>query len=384
MRPFQSVFTRTTRTFRNQGGFLIVALFLLSSTAFSQVLGSISGTVRDPSAAAVPAAAVTVTNGETGQARSVVTDEHGYYRALSLPVGRYNVKIEKPGFRIVTKVGIDLVVAQDAVIDIDMQIGKSEEHVQVDAQAPAVNVATSSIAGLVGERAVKDLPLNGRSFDNLITLNPGTANTTINRSSTSTGAGQGNNFSISGNREDYNLFLLNGIEYTGVSTADVIPGGLSGQLLGVDAVREFNVVQNTYGAEYGKRPGGQVSLVTMSGTNGFHGTLFEFVRNSAFDARNFFDHTTSPAPFKRNQFGGSAGGPIKKDRTFIFGNYEGFRQRLAVSQLAVVPDDNARKGILTLPNGSLSNIGLAAGIAPYFSLWPEPNAGELGGGAALF
>jgi len=384
MLPLQSVLKTTTRTLWNKVSFLIVALFVLSSTAFSQVLGSISGTVRDPSAAAITGAAVTVINGETGQIRSIVTDERGYYRALSLPVGRYNVKIEKPGFRIVTKVGIDLVVAQDAVIDIDMQIGKSEEHVDVEAQAPAVNVATSSVAGLVGERAVKDLPLNGRSFDNLITLNPGTANTTINRSSTSTGAGQGNNFSISGNREDYNLFLLNGIEYTGVSTADVIPGGLSGQLLGVDAVREFNVVQNTYGAEYGKRPGGQISLVTMSGTNDFHGTLFEFVRNSAFDARNFFDHTSGPAPFKRNQLGGSAEGPIKKDRTFIFGNYEGFRQRLAVSQVAVVPDDNARKGFLPLSNGTLSNVGLAPGIAPYFSLWPQPNAGELGGGAALF
>ena len=130
--------------------------------------------------------------------------------------------------------------------------------------------------------------------------------------------------------------------------------------------------------------GGQISLVTMSGTNEFHGTLFEFVRNSAFDARNFFDQTSGPAPFKRNQFGGSAGAPIKKDRTFIFGNYEGFRQRLAVSQVAVVPDDNARKGFQPAANGSLTNVGLAAGIAPYFSLWPEPNGPELGGGAALF
>ena len=166
------------------------------------------------------------------------------------------------------------------------------------------------------------------------------------------------------------MFLLNGIEYSGVSTADVIPGGLSGQLLGVDAVREFNVLQNTYGAEYGKRPGGQVSLVTMSGTNQFHGTLFEFVRNSAFDARNFFDHTVGPPPFRRNQFGGSVGGPLHKDKTFIFGSYEGFRQRLAVSEVAIVPDNNARNGILTLANGTLSNIGLAPGIAPYFALWP--------------
>jgi len=216
-------------------------------------------------------------------------------------------------------------VAQEAVADVMLEVGDVRQQVAVNAEAPLVNVTTTAISGLVGERQVKDLPLNGRSFDNLITLNPATANTTSNRSPTSTGGGQGNNFSISGNREDYNLFLLNGIEYTGVSTADVIPGGVSGQLLGVDAVREFNVLENTYGAEYGKRPGGQISLVTMSGTNQFHGSAFEFLRNSFFDARNFFDHGPVP-PFRRNQFGGSAGGPIQRDKTFIFGSYEGFRQ----------------------------------------------------------
>ena len=360
-----------------------VMLALLSSTVLGQVLGSISGFVHDPSAAGIPDTAVIVTNSETGVSRTVMADEHGFYRALSLPVGRYDIKYQKTGFRTLTRFGIDLVVGQDASVDVDLQIGVVEDHVEVSGNSRPVNVATTSIEGLVDERAVKDLPLNGRSFDNLITLNPGTANTTINRSPSSTGAGQGNNFSISGNREDYNLFLLNGIEYTGVSTADVIPGGLSGQLLGVDAVREFNVQQNTYGAEYGKRPGGQISLVTMSGTNRFHGSAFEFLRNSDFDARNFFDHTTGPAPFKRNQFGGSAGGPIIRDRTFIFGSYEGFRQRLGVSELAVVPDDNARQGYLPV-NGVLSNIGLAPGIAPYFSLWPKANGGELGGGAALY
>jgi hypothetical protein len=363
---------------------LLVLLVLLSSAAFGQVLGSITGFVRDPSAAAIPGATIALTNSETGVVRTVVADERGYYRALSLPVGRYDVKATMTGFRTIVRFGIDLAVAQDAVLDIDMELGVLREDVQISGEAPLVNVATTSIAGLVNERSVKDLPLNGRSFDNLITLNPGTANTTVNRSSTSTGEGQGNTFSIAGNREDYNLFLLNGIEYSGVSTADVIPGGLSGQLLGVDAVREFNVLQNTYSAEYGKRPGGQVSLVTMSGTNQFHGTLFEFLRNSAFDARNYFDHTIGPPPFRRNQFGGSAGGPIHKDKTFIFGSYEGFRQRLAVTEAAIVPDNNTRNGYLTAANGSLSYIGLAPGIAPYFALWPVQNGPELGGGAAYF
>src|SRR3974377_92090 len=183
-----------------------------------------------------------------------MTDDRGTYRFLALPVGRDEVKAEQPGFKTAVRTGITLVVAQEATVDITLQVGEATQQVAVSAEAPGGERSTAAISGLVGERQVKDLPLNGRSFDNLITLNPGTTNTTSNRSATSTGGGQGNNFSVSGNREDYNIFLLNGIEYTGVSTADVIPGGVSGQLLGVDAVREFNVLENTYGAEYGKRP----------------------------------------------------------------------------------------------------------------------------------
>ena len=358
-------------------------IILGAALAWSQVEGTIFGLVQDSSGAAMPSVSVRITNLETGLTRSVVTDERGSYRAPSLPVGRYEVRAEREGFRTAIQTGISLVVGQEAAVNLTLAVGDTNQQVTVTSEAPLVETSTTPASGLVREQQVKDLPLNGRSFDNLITLNPSTANTTSNRSTTSTGGGQGNNFSVSGNREDYNLFLLNGIEYTGVSTADVIPGGVSGQLLGVDAVREFNVVENTYGVEYGKRPGGQISLVSMSGGNGFHGTMFEFLRNSSLDARNFFDQTPGPPPFKRNQFGGSAGGPIRKDRTFIFGSYEGFRQRLGLSDVTVVPDNNARQGLLLQPNGSLKNIGLAPGIAPYFQLWPVPNGPELGGGAAL-
>ena len=352
------------------------------TTVQAQVGGSISGTISDSSGAAIPHANVTITELDTAQSRSLMTDDRGTYRVLALPVGRYEVKAEQPGFKTAVRTGITLVVGQEATVDVALQLGEATQQVAVSAEASLVDVSTAPISGLVGERQVKDLPLNGRSFDNLITLNPGTANTTSNRSVTSTGGGQGNNFSVSGNREDYNIFLLNGIEYTGVSTADVIPGGVSGQLLGVDAVREFNVLENTYGAEYGKRPGAQVSLVTMSGANQFHGSLFEFLRNSVFDARNFFDQQSVP-PLRRNQFGASAGGALKKGRTFIFGSYEGLRWRLSQSSAAVVPDMDARQGNLRGANGSLTHVGLAPGIAPYFALWPAPNGPELGGGAAL-
>src|ERR1019366_9018718 len=137
----------------------------------------------------------------------------------------------------------------------------------------------------------------------------------------------GNNFAVSGNRPQQNLFLLNGVEYTGAAENNMQPGGTSGELLGVDAVREFNVLRDSYGAEYGKRPGGQVSIVTQSGTNQIHGSVFEFLRNNDLDSKNFFDKVSAPL-FQRNQFGASLGGPIQSDKTFLFGNYEGFRQSL--------------------------------------------------------
>ena len=174
---------------------------------------------------------------------------------------------------------------------------------------------------------------------------------------------------MAGRRPTDNIVLLNGIEYTGSSQLAITPGGVSGQLLGIDAVREFNVLTDTYSAEYGKRAGAQVTVVTQSGTNALHGSAFEFLRNSALDARNFFDQGPVP-PFRRNQFGGSLGGPLKKDRLFLFGNYEGFRQVLAVSNVSIVPDDAARAAAVPA-------------MRKYMTLWPEPNGPSLGGGAAL-
>ena len=178
-----------------------------------------------------------------------------------------------------------------------------------------------------------------------------------------------------------NLFLLNGIEFTGASVINNTPGGASGELLGVDAVREFNVVTDTYGAEYGKRPGGQVSIVTASGTNQLHGSVYEFLRNSALDARNFFDQGTIPQ-FQRNVFGGALGGPLKKNKLFLFGNYEGFRQHLGLSDVTLVPDNAARAGYLPNSSGVPQYVGLGPGVAPLFALWPVQNGPELGGGIA--
>jgi len=347
-------------------------VLLLAGVAWSQVTGSISGKVQDATSAPVAGATVTVKSLETGATRTAMTDEGGNFRILSLPLGAQEVKAEKTGFKATVRTGVNLEVGQEAVVNLQLEVGELAQQVAVSAEAPVVNTTTAAVSGVVNEREVKDLPLNGRSFDNLIALNPGAVNYSAMKSP-QTSTSNGNTFSVDGRRTYENLFLLNGIEYTGSSQLGVTPGGASGELLGIDAIREFNVLSNTYDAEYGKRAGAQIQVVTQSGTNELHGTLFEFLRNSDLDARNFFDLGFVP-PFRRNQFGGALGGPLKKDRLFLFGNYEGFRQSLAVTDVSIVPDQLARQGLL--PNGSpVPNLNRA--MLPYMSFWPAPNGAEL-------
>ena len=345
---------------------LLLLLWIVgTSLIWGQVVGaSLSGIVKDDSGAGLPAAAVLVKNTETGAVRTLVTDENGRYSAPSISIGQYQVTASKEGFNSQRKTGIDLVVGQTTVVDLTLPVGELKQAITVEEAAPAVNLSTQQISGLVSERQVKDLPLNGRSYDQLVTLNPGIVNYTAERSGGigTSNSSVGNMFAISGRRPQENLFLLNGVEFTGASVINNTPGGTSGQLLGVDAVREFNVVSDSYGAEYGKRPGGQVSIVTASGTNELHGTLYEFLRNSDLDARNFFDQGTIPK-FERNSFGGTLGGPIKKDKLFLFGNYEGFRQHLGLSDVTLVPDNAARSGIV-----GTTNVGVAPAVQPLLAL----------------
>ncbi len=225
---------------------------------------------------------------------------------------------------------------------------------------------------------MKQLPLNGRSYDQLITLNPATVNYTAQRSGSvgTSNSSVGNMFAVSGRRPQDNLYLLNGVEYTGASLINVTPGGTSGQLLGVDAVREFNVVSDTYGANYGKRQGAQISIVTASGTNAVHGSAYEFLRNSFFDARNYFDQSRKPN-FQRNDFGGALGGAVVHDKVFLFGNYEGYRQNLGITNVTLVPDTQARAGFLPNAAGVETKVTVGAGVARLFNLWPVQNGPEL-------
>ncbi len=359
---------RAVRSNEAQRRLTLLALFTMLSglpSARAQVSASIKGIVTDPSGAPVPAATVTTKNTETGAARSAITDDAGRYQIVWLAVGQYEVAVTKPGFQEAIRSGIRLVVGQEASVDLKLQVSAVKAEVRVREDAPIISTTTRDISGLVGEQQVKDLPLNGRSYDLLLPLNPGIVNFTwmktggtgISNSTT------GNNFAVSGNRPQQNLFLLNGVEFTGAAENNMQPGGTSGMLLGVDAVREFNVLRDSYGAEFGKRPGGQVVIVTQSGTNQWHGTAFEFLRNNALDAPNFFDQGDAP-PFRRNQFGASMGGPVQKDKTFVFGNYEGFRQSLHQTSAAFVPDLTSRANA-------------APSVQPLLNLWPTPTAKDL-------
>jgi hypothetical protein len=351
----------------------LASLALLAPAAlYAQVVGgSISGTVSDPSGAVITNAHIVIRNQDTGTQRSLTTGAGGDFTAPSLFAGTYTLTVDAPGFTHSIRSGVTLSVGQSLHLDLPLAIAGSES-VNVQSSPSTVNTSTEQVSGLVDSRQVKELPLNGRSYDQLLTLNPGTVNYTNQRSG---GVGTSNSsvgsmFSISGRRPQDNLFLLNGIEYTGASLINVTPGGTSGQLLGIDGIREFNVVTDTYSAAYGKRDGAQISIDTTSGTNALHGSVFEFARNSFLDARNYFDGAHVPE-FQRNDFGAALGGPLRTDKSFLFANYEGYRQNLGESLVTLVPDNASRAKAV-------------ASVQPLLNLWPVANGPEVQNGIAEY
>jgi hypothetical protein len=371
----------------------IIPLLLIAAPLYAQVSAVLSGVVKDPSGALVSSAAVAAKNTATGATRTTTSGPEGRYQFVALPVGEYEIHATKAGFSEQIRKGVQLLIGQDAIVDIQLNLGSPSQQIVVNGDAPLVSPTPADISGLVGEKTVNDLPLNGRSFDLLLTLNPGIVNFTFEKTggigvSNST---SGNNFAVNGNRPQQNLFLLNGVEFTGAAENNMQPGGASQQLLGVDAVREFNVLRDSYSAEFGKRPGAQVLIVTRSGANQLHGSLYEYLRNNAFDARNFFDGASVPG-FTRNQFGAAIGGPVKKDKTFLFGNYEGFRQHLHQTGVDLVPDTNARAGYLPCklvtpaPSACPASGTVFVGVSPLINAWPTPTAGapDFGGISEAF
>jgi outer membrane receptor protein involved in Fe transport len=321
---------------------------------------------------------VVILNEDTGISRTVLTNVDGYYSAPSLSLGNYKVTGTLEGFRTEVRTGIVLAVAQEDVVDLSLALGSVSQSVVVSGAAPLVETTSASLNSLVDDKTIRELPLNGRSWDQLAELQPGVARTNPGPpQGNQFNFGTGERFSVSGQRPDTNLFLLDGTNIN--DQANGTPGGAAGTNLGVDTILEFKIFTNSYKAEYGHSMGSVTTAVTRSGTNTLHGTAFEYIRNHVLDARNYFDAVSGPPPFIRNQFGGVLGGPIKRDKTFFFAGYEGLRQGLGTTLIATVPTALARQGIL--PNGTVK---VNPVVVPYLNLYPLPNGRDFGDGTAQF
>jgi hypothetical protein len=365
-------------------------ILLLAGVASAQVeTGTIAGTVRDNTGAVVPKASVVVLNEDTGLTRNLVTDASGHYAAPGLNVGRYRVTARIEGFQTEVRAGLVLTVARQEQVDFALAIGSISQQVEVVGDAPLVDASSASVGSLVEGRTIRELPLNGRSYDQLALIQPG-----VNLVSPRPQAaipftfGSGKHFSVGGQLPNANLFLLDATDVN--DQGNGTPGGAAGTNLGVDTIQEFKIFTNSFKAEFGHSSGSIITAVTRSGTNKFHGTAFEYTRNSVFDARNYFDTGTRTPPFRRNQFGGVIGGPIRKDKTFFFAGYEGLRQGQEVAQTAIVPTASARQGIIpcsppsaTCVNGTMT-VTVNPVVVPYLNLFPLPNGTDFGTGVGAF
>jgi Carboxypeptidase regulatory-like domain/TonB-dependent Receptor Plug Domain len=400
----------------------LLFLLLVSTPTHAQTVGAnLSGTVTDASGAVVPNVSVTITNTETGVTTKAVTNTSGIYTARNLLPGNYRVAFSAAGFRAAVESGLVLTVGAQQVLNETMTVGSATQQVTVSAQTVDVQLQSAAISGEVSSTAIQQLPLNARSWTDLATLQPG-VNQVRQMATVGTpdrlGRGLGEELTVAGQRPQSNNYLLDGTsinDYSGQA-----PGSLLGGNLGVDAVSEFRVLTTSYSAEYGRSAGGVITAITRSGTNQFHGDAYEFLRNSAFDAQPYFNVGPNPE-FRRNQYGASAGGPILKNKAFIFGDYEGLGQFLSVSNQDQVPSLAAR-GIGTGPGGTngpsmvgcsspadpncnssgtetlaqyagyngftIPNpdpvTGIDKGVLPYLAFYPKPNGGSTGDPNASF
>jgi Carboxypeptidase regulatory-like domain len=321
----------------------MLSLIFAAIPVVAQSTGTILGVVKDQSGGVVPDASVTIVNTDTSQSRTVTTGSDGAYRMPALPVGHYSVKVEKTGFKTQMQQRLVLDVAQELVVNVSLEVGTSAQEVVVTSEAPLVNTTTSTLGGLVNEDKMGELPLNGRNYIDLSLLQAGVTQ----QANHGTGAGQaGTWFSSNGAPPYSNYVTLDGapmVNMMGGSTSSE-----AGTTLGVDGIREYKVITNAYGAEYGVTMGSQMVVASKGGTNQWHGSVFEYLRNDHLDARNFFDTEASAGTtaagtqrrlpiFRRNNFGASGGGPIRKDKTFVYAVYEGLRQTQGFTAVDTVP-----------------------------------------------
>jgi hypothetical protein len=328
---------------------MMVVVFSLSLavSTYSQVTGAtLSGTALDPSGGVIPGAQVSIRNTATGITNDVLADSAGYYTAPNLAPGTYEVKVTAKGFNTAVS-AVTLAVGAQQQLNIPMKVGETSQTVEVTGAAPQIELTSSTLSGQVESRTVLDLPLNGRDWTSLATLQPGVnlIETQIAYGDSGRGnRGFGAELTISGQRTTTNNYRLDGVSVNDYASSG--PGNVIGAALGVDAIQEFSVLTGSFSAEYGKSAGGVINAITKSGTNAFHGDVYEFIRNSALDSRDYFSRSgdTPLAQFRRNQFGGSAGGPIIKEKTFIFGDYEGMRQAKGITSTIKIPSLAARAG----------------------------------------
>jgi Carboxypeptidase regulatory-like domain/TonB dependent receptor/TonB-dependent Receptor Plug Domain len=352
-------------------------LMLLPGNTPAQVAGgTLSGTITDSSGAGIPQAQVVIKNVATGVERTLTTNSDGFYIAPNLLPGDYQVAISAKGFNTETKTGINMTVGSRETFDLVLQVGTITNKVEVSTEAPAVQLSSSDLSAVVTANTVRELPLNGRSWTDLAALQPG-VDTIQTQPSFATGSDRGNRgfgqqLTISGARPQQNNYRLDGVSLN--DYANGAPGSVLGGNLGVDAIQEFSVLTSNYSAEYGKTSGGVINAVTRSGTNSFHGSAYEFLRNSALDARNFFEDPTLPKnSFKRNQFGGAIGGPIFKNKTFFFADFEANRQVKGLPNKDFVPSPDARNGNIHDPStGNPLTVTVDPAVQKYLNLYPVP------------
>lgn len=354
-------------------------LFLGVASVHADTTGTLAGQIIDPSGAVLPGATVTARHLETGLERVGASDPTGDFVLPKLPVGPYEVRAELAGFRPVVRQGVVLVVGQSAVLRLTLEPGGITEEVTVTADLNGVETRSGELGYLVSEGAIASLPLNGRNYTDLVFLQPGTIAYPFRDGGSVVAHGQG--ASVNGQDPRSNVYLIDGTLMNDFTNGPA--GSAASTSLGTETVREFRVEANAYSAEYGRSSGGQVSVLTKSGTNAFHGSAYAFYRNDALDARNFFDPERRP-DFTRHQFGATVGGPLQKDRTFFFVGYEGLREDQGRTISSVVPNEAARRGVLPVPGGGTIVVPVSPAVRPYLDAYPLPNGSDLGGGLAAY
>ncbi len=359
---------------------LVLLLSLLSVPAFAQTSATLTGRAADTSGAVLPGVTITAVHLERNISRTGVTDADGRYVLAALPVGSYEVRAELSGFKPVARKGVILTVGQAAALDFALEVGGVVETVAVVGVAPPVNTRTGELSYLVDSSAIEQLPLNGRNYTDLAFLQPGVTPYPFRDGGSVVAHGLG--MSVNGQDPRANVYLLDGTLLNDMTNGPA--GSAAGTALGTETVQEFRVETNAYGAEYGRMSGGQINVITKSGSNSLRGSAYEFHRNDALDAKNYFDTTGKPS-FTRNQFGATVGGPVKTDKLFYFAGYEGLRENLGRTITSAVPDANARQGLLpdTANPGQFLNVGVQASVVPYVNAYPAPNGANLGDGTAL-